>query len=118
MDSPITSSVSAPTFTAPLPGWTLPRGREPDDLAAAFAAGDLLRRRHPGLDVGEIGLDLFGALHPALHIGKIGFLVVAHAWLLPGFGQGTLTRRLLRKYGGTVTARRDALLAQCAQRDR
>ena len=43
MDSPITSSVSAPTFTAPLPGWTLPRGREPDDLAAAFAAGIALK---------------------------------------------------------------------------
>jgi len=43
MDSPVASSVSAPTFTAPLPGWTLPRGREPDALAAAFSAGIALK---------------------------------------------------------------------------
>jgi hypothetical protein len=39
MDSP----VSAPTFTAALPSWTLPRGREPDELAAAFSAGIALK---------------------------------------------------------------------------
>ena len=43
MDSPVASLVTAPTFTAPLPGWTLPRGREPDELAAAFAAGIVLK---------------------------------------------------------------------------
>ncbi len=37
MDSPVAWSVAAPTFTATLPSWTLPRGREPDDLTAAFA---------------------------------------------------------------------------------
>ncbi|WP_313195985.1 DUF1403 family protein [Shinella zoogloeoides] len=43
MDSPVASPVSAPTFTPALPGWTLPRGREPDELAAAFAAGIALK---------------------------------------------------------------------------
>ena len=43
MDSPVASSASAPTFTATLPGWTLPRGREPDEIAAAFAAGIALK---------------------------------------------------------------------------
>jgi len=43
MDSPVASPVSAPTFTAALPGWTLSRGREPDALAAAFAAGIALK---------------------------------------------------------------------------
>jgi len=43
MDSLINSSVSAPTFTAALPGWALPRGREPDEIAAAFAAGIALK---------------------------------------------------------------------------
>jgi hypothetical protein len=55
MDSPVASPVSAPTFTAALPSWALPRGREPDDLGAAFAAGialkslnDLVRSAPPG----------------------------------------------------------------------
>ena len=43
MDSPVTSPVSAPALIAALPGWTLPRGREPDDLGAAFAAGIALK---------------------------------------------------------------------------
>ncbi|MGJ7042293.1 hypothetical protein J2Y63_005575 [Shinella sp. BE166] len=43
MDSPVASSVAAPTFTAALPGWTLSRGREPDALGAAFAAGIALK---------------------------------------------------------------------------
>ncbi|CAK7260993.1 MULTISPECIES: DUF1403 family protein [Rhizobiaceae] len=43
MDSPVASSVAAPTFTTALPGWALPRGREPDELAAAFAAGIALK---------------------------------------------------------------------------
>lgn len=43
MDSPVASPVSAPAFIAALPGWTLPRGREPDELAAAFAAGIALK---------------------------------------------------------------------------
>jgi hypothetical protein len=43
MDSPVASPGSAPTFTAALPGWALPRGREPDELAAAFAAGIALK---------------------------------------------------------------------------
>jgi len=43
LDSPAASSVPAPTFTTALPGWALPRGREPDELAAAFAAGIALK---------------------------------------------------------------------------
>ncbi|WLR99661.1 DUF1403 family protein [Shinella sumterensis] len=43
MDSPLIPPVSAPAVTAALPGWTLPRGREPDELAAAFAAGIALK---------------------------------------------------------------------------
>lgn len=43
MDLPVASPVVAPTFTAALPSWALPRGREPDDLAAAFAAGIALK---------------------------------------------------------------------------
>lgn len=43
MDLPVASSVAAPTFTAALPSWALPRGREPDDLGAAFAAGIALK---------------------------------------------------------------------------
>lgn len=53
MDSPVTPLVASPVFPAALPGWTLPRGRAPDDLAAAFAAGIALKslddrvRPHP-----------------------------------------------------------------------
>jgi hypothetical protein len=43
MDSPAAPPASASTFTSPLPGWILPRGREPDELAAAFAAGIALK---------------------------------------------------------------------------
>lgn len=43
MDSPVTSPVTAPTLTAGLPGWALPRGREPDEFSAAFAAGIALK---------------------------------------------------------------------------
>lgn len=43
MDLPVTPLVSAPAVTAALPGWTLPRGREPDALAAGFAAGIALK---------------------------------------------------------------------------
>jgi len=43
MDSPVTSLVSSPVLPAALPGWTLPRGREPDEIAAAFAAGIALK---------------------------------------------------------------------------
>jgi len=43
MDSPVASPSSAPTFTVALPGWALPRGREPDEVAAAFAAGIALK---------------------------------------------------------------------------
>ena len=43
MVSPVTSPATALTFTAALPGWTLPRGREPDEIAAAFAAGIALK---------------------------------------------------------------------------
>ncbi|MGD9478667.1 DUF1403 family protein [Shinella sp. G-2] len=43
MDSTVDSPVSPPALIAALPGWTLPRGREPDDLAAAFAAGIALK---------------------------------------------------------------------------
>jgi len=43
MESPVTPLVASPVLPAALPGWTLPRGREPDDLAAAFAAGIALK---------------------------------------------------------------------------
>ena len=43
MDSPVTPLVASPVFPAALPGWTLPRGREPDEIAAAFAAGIALK---------------------------------------------------------------------------
>ena len=43
MDSPVTAPVSSLVLPAALPGWTLPRGREPDELAAAFAAGIALK---------------------------------------------------------------------------
>lgn len=43
MDSPVTPLVASPVLSAALPGWTLPRGREPDELAAAFAAGIALK---------------------------------------------------------------------------
>ncbi|GAA4162936.1 hypothetical protein GCM10023069_14460 [Shinella granuli] len=43
MDSPVTPLVASPVLPAALPGWTLPRGREPDKIAAAFAAGIVLK---------------------------------------------------------------------------
>ncbi|MBP1847626.1 hypothetical protein J2046_005910 [Rhizobium petrolearium] len=43
MDSPVTPLVASSVFPAALPGWTLPRGHEPDALAAAFAAGIALK---------------------------------------------------------------------------
>lgn len=43
MDSPVTPLVASPMFPVTLPGWTLPRGREPDEIAAAFAAGIALK---------------------------------------------------------------------------
>ena len=43
MDSPVTPLVASPVLPAALPGWTMPRGREPDDLSAAFAAGIALK---------------------------------------------------------------------------
>lgn len=43
MDSPVTPLVALPVLPAALPGWTLPRSREPDDLSAAFAAGIALK---------------------------------------------------------------------------
>ena len=43
MESPATPLVASPVLPAALPGWTLPRGREPDALAAAFSAGIALK---------------------------------------------------------------------------
>lgn len=45
MDSPAHSPASASAASPPthLPGWTLPRGRVPDELDAAFAAGIALK---------------------------------------------------------------------------
>ncbi len=43
MDSTATSPVSSFPIPAVLPGWALPRGREPDEAAAAFAAGIALK---------------------------------------------------------------------------
>jgi hypothetical protein len=43
MDSPITPLAASPMFPVTLPGWALPRGREPDDLGSAFAAGIALK---------------------------------------------------------------------------
>lgn len=43
MDSPAIPLVASPVPPAALPGWSLPRGSEPDALAAAFAAGIALK---------------------------------------------------------------------------
>jgi hypothetical protein len=43
MDSPVIPPVAFAALPATLPGWTLPRGREPDELAAAFSAGIALK---------------------------------------------------------------------------
>ena len=43
MDSPVTPLVASPELPAALSGWALPRGCEPDDLAAAFPAGIALK---------------------------------------------------------------------------
>jgi len=43
MDSPADQPASFLAQPAALPGWTMPRGREPDDLGAAFAAGVALK---------------------------------------------------------------------------
>ena len=43
MDSPVASPASSLVLPAALPGWTLPRGREPDEASAAFAAGIALK---------------------------------------------------------------------------
>jgi hypothetical protein len=43
MDSPVTPLVASPVLPPALPGWALPRGREPDEIAAAFAAGIALK---------------------------------------------------------------------------
>ena len=43
MDSPVASPISCPALAAALPGWVLPRGGEPDEIAAAFAAGVALK---------------------------------------------------------------------------
>ena len=43
MDSPVTAPASSLVLPAALPGWTLPRGSEPDEVSAAFAAGIALK---------------------------------------------------------------------------
>ena len=43
MESPVIPPASSVVHTAKMPGWALPRGREPDELAAAFAAGIALK---------------------------------------------------------------------------
>lgn len=43
MDSPADQAASSVARPAVLPGWAMPRGREPDDLGAAFAAGIALK---------------------------------------------------------------------------
>ncbi|MGQ3212363.1 MAG: DUF1403 family protein [Shinella sp.] len=43
MDSPVTPLAAPLMFPAALPSWTLPRGREPDEVSAAFAAGIALK---------------------------------------------------------------------------
>jgi hypothetical protein len=41
MDSPVTSLVASPMFPVTLPGWTLPRGSELDEIAAGIALKSL-----------------------------------------------------------------------------
>lgn len=41
MDSPVTSLVASPMFPVTLPGWTLPRGRELDEIAAGITLKSL-----------------------------------------------------------------------------
>ncbi|WP_337183449.1 DUF1403 family protein [Shinella sp.] len=43
MDSPDAPPAAPPAFPAALPGWVLPRGGEPDEVSAAFAAGIALK---------------------------------------------------------------------------
>ena len=43
MDSPVIAPVSSFAPPAALPGWALPRGREPDEVGTAFAAGIALK---------------------------------------------------------------------------
>ncbi len=43
MDSPVTPLVASSVLPAALPSWALSRGREPDDLGSAFAAGIALK---------------------------------------------------------------------------
>ncbi|OJU88976.1 MAG: hypothetical protein BGO06_25200, partial [Shinella sp. 65-6] len=43
MDSPVIPSAFSVLHSAGMPGWALPRGREPDELAAAFAVGIALK---------------------------------------------------------------------------
>ncbi len=43
MDSTVTTPISSFALTAALPGWAMQRGREPDEVAATFAAGIALK---------------------------------------------------------------------------
>lgn len=42
-ESPVIPPACSSAHPAAMPGWALPRGREPDELAAAFAAGIALK---------------------------------------------------------------------------
>lgn len=43
MGLPLASPISAPALITALPGWALPRGREPDDIGTAFVSGTTLK---------------------------------------------------------------------------
>lgn len=45
MNSPVIPLVASSVLSAPLPGWVLPWGREPDALTAALTAGIALKSR-------------------------------------------------------------------------
>jgi hypothetical protein len=72
-----TAQISSPTWSAQLPGWTLARGRDIDEIDAAFAAGialksldDLIRANPPWLGCWRDRLALKSAAVAARMLGR------------------------------------------------
>ncbi len=77
MESITTAQISSPTWSAHLPGWTLARGRDIDEIDAAFAAGialksldDLIRANPPWLGCWRDRLALKSAAVAARMLGR------------------------------------------------
>jgi hypothetical protein len=60
MDSPVTPLVASPVLPAGLPGWALPRGREPDDLVRSAPIWCRLLARVPALKCAAVAVRLMG----------------------------------------------------------